>query len=64
MLSRVYGVPASDEVPPVAGDELLPEVDEALAEALVDQGEDGTGALGLLRDARSVLVGGVLERPA
>lgn len=48
---------------PVAGGDELPEVDEVLAQALTAQGEQGTRALGLLRDARRVLAGAGLERP-
>lgn len=46
------------------GDDVLPDVDEVLAAALVAQGERGARALGLLRDARRVLSGIGLERPA
>ncbi|MFJ8078865.1 hypothetical protein ACIQ7Q_34245 [Streptomyces sp. NPDC096176] len=53
----------SDEMPPPGVDEL-PEVDEVLAESLVAQGAKGKRALGLLRDARRVLAGSFLERPA
>ncbi|MFF8994498.1 hypothetical protein ACF09H_32160 [Streptomyces sp. NPDC014983] len=57
----------SSEVPP-AGGELsvarLPVVDEVLAAALAAQGAAGVRALGLLRDARRVLAGAGLERPA
>ncbi|MYR76570.1 hypothetical protein GTW49_30770, partial [Streptomyces sp. SID4925] len=42
----------------------LPEVDEVLAAALCAQGATGVRALGLLRDARRVLAGAGLERPA
>ncbi|WP_282108082.1 hypothetical protein [Streptomyces sp. RK31] len=53
---------------PPAGGELpvaqLPEVDEILAAALTAQGAAGVRALGLLRDARRVLAGTYLERPA
>ncbi|MGW2035230.1 hypothetical protein [Streptomyces sp. NPDC001811] len=47
---------------PAGGDELL-DVDEDLAVALTAQGEPGVRALGLLRDARRILVGTGLERP-
>ncbi|MCC9690157.1 hypothetical protein [Streptomyces sp. MNU103] len=53
--------------PPESGDERpqaqTPEVDETLAAALTAQGEPGVRALGLLRDARQILVGTFLERP-
>ncbi|MEU4077729.1 hypothetical protein [Streptomyces venezuelae] len=53
---------------PPAGGELpaaqLPVVDEVLAAALTAQGAGGVRALGLLRDARRVLAGTCLERPA
>ncbi|WP_141658570.1 hypothetical protein [Streptomyces mutabilis] len=53
---------------PPAGGELpaaqLPVVDEVLAAALTAQGTAGVRALGLLRDARRVLDGIGLERPA
>lgn len=50
-------------MPPAGGDEL-PEVDEVLAAALTAQGAPGVRALGLLRDARRILTGGFLQRPA
>ncbi|WP_329020286.1 hypothetical protein [Streptomyces sp. NBC_01601] len=53
----------SNEMPPVGGDEL-PEVDEVLAAALTAQGEPGVRALGLLQDARQILAGDFLQRPA
>ncbi|WP_031087892.1 hypothetical protein [Streptomyces sp. NRRL S-1831] len=53
--------------PPESGDERpqaqTPEIDETLAAALTAQGEPGVRALGLLRDARQILVGTFLERP-
>ncbi|WP_225828801.1 hypothetical protein [Streptomyces naphthomycinicus] len=53
---------------PPSGGELpaaqLTVVDEVLAAALTAQGAAGVRALGLLRDARRVLAGSVLERPA
>lgn len=53
--------------PPESGDERpqaqTPEVDETLAAALTAQREPGVRALGLLRDARQILVGTFLERP-
>ncbi|MDX3695024.1 hypothetical protein PV726_32740 [Streptomyces europaeiscabiei] len=48
------------EMPPAE----LPVVDEVLAEALTAQGAPGVRALGLLRDARRILAGTLLERPA
>ncbi|MEO3978967.1 hypothetical protein [Streptomyces sp. CAU 1734] len=54
-------LPAAGPLPPLD----LPEVDEVLAAALRAQGEAGSRALGLLRDAARVLSGaGGLERPA
>lgn len=52
--------PADAELPPLE----LPVVDEVLAAALMAQGAAGARALGLLRDARRVLAGTGLERPA
>ncbi|WP_043507489.1 hypothetical protein [Streptomyces glaucescens] len=56
-----------DTKPPERGDERpqtqTPEVDEALAAALTAQGEPGVRALGLLPDARRILVGTFPERP-
>ncbi|WP_247701350.1 hypothetical protein [Streptomyces sp. RM72] len=52
--------PAGGELPSVQ----LPVVDEVLAAALTAQGAGGVRALGLLRDARRVLAGTYLERPA
>ncbi|MFI1530673.1 hypothetical protein [Streptomyces griseus] len=52
--------PADAELPPLE----LPVVDEVLAAALMSQGAAGARALGLLRDARRVLAGSGLERPA
>ncbi|MET8608906.1 hypothetical protein ABZV92_35780 [Streptomyces rubiginosohelvolus] len=52
--------PADAERPDVQ----LPVVDEVLAAALMAQGAAGARALGLLRDARRVLAGAGLERPA
>ncbi|MEV6426006.1 hypothetical protein [Streptomyces sp. NPDC051662] len=53
----------NDEMPP-AGEDVLPAVDEVLADALLAQGGVGERALGLLRDAHRVLSGaGGLERP-
>ncbi|MFI1189643.1 hypothetical protein [Streptomyces californicus] len=52
--------PAGGELPDVQ----LPVVDEVLAAALMAQGAAGVRALGLLRDARRVLAGTGLERPA
>ena len=53
---------------PPAGGELaaveLPVVDEVLAAALTAQGATGVRALGLIRDARRILAGTGLERPA
>ncbi|MET8771671.1 hypothetical protein [Streptomyces sp. NPDC004658] len=54
-------------MPPVGGElpaARLPVVDEVLAAALTAQGAGGVRALGLLRDARRVLAGTCLERPA
>ncbi len=54
-------------MPPPGGelpDIQLPVVDEVLAAALMAQGAAGVRALGLLRDARRVLAGTGLERPA
>jgi hypothetical protein len=63
----LYGAPVSNEMP-LAGGELpalkRPAVDEVLAAALTGQGAPGVRALGLLRDARRVLTGAWLERPA
>ncbi|KOU10334.1 hypothetical protein ADK87_03785 [Streptomyces sp. NRRL F-4711] len=42
----------------------LPVVDEVLAAALTAQGASGVRALGLLRDARQILAGTGLQRPA
>src|SRR5512147_1316110 len=56
----LYGAPVSNEMPR-AGEDELPEADEALAAALT---APGVWALGLLRDARRILVGGFLQRPA
>ncbi|MGW3387343.1 hypothetical protein [Streptomyces cinereoruber] len=53
----------NNEGMPVVGGDELPEVDEALAQALSAQGETGRRALGLLRDACRVLSGAGLERP-
>ncbi|MFE6274093.1 hypothetical protein ACFVQ9_35490 [Streptomyces goshikiensis] len=48
---------------PLAGEDVLPVVDEVLAGALEAQGEQGARALGLIRDAHRILSGaGVLER--
>ncbi|MFE4336573.1 hypothetical protein ACFRQM_46725 [Streptomyces sp. NPDC056831] len=52
----------SNQTPP-AGEDELPEVDEVLAQALAAQGAPGARALGLLRDARRILTGTMLERP-
>ncbi|MFF9458629.1 hypothetical protein [Streptomyces flaveolus] len=53
----------SNETPP-AGEDDLPEVDEALAKVLTAQGAPGVRALGLVRDAHRILSGvGGLERP-
>ncbi|MFB8401133.1 hypothetical protein [Streptomyces sp. NPDC055912] len=53
----------SNQTPP-AGEDVLPEVDEVLARALLDQGAQGVRALGLVRDAHRILSGaGGLERP-
>jgi hypothetical protein len=49
---------------PPAGGDGLPVVDEVLAAALTGQGAPGVRALGLLRDARRILTGAVLERSA
>lgn len=49
---------------PPAGEDELPAVDEVLAAALTAQGEPGVRALGLLRDARRILAGIGLDRPA
>ncbi|MET8631787.1 hypothetical protein [Streptomyces sp. NPDC004680] len=54
----------SDEIAASAAVSVLPEVDEVLAEALQAQGDAGVRALGLLRDARQVLAGAGLARPA
>jgi hypothetical protein len=48
----------------LAGEAVLPEVDEVLEGALVAQGEPGVRALGLLQDARRALTGAGLVRPA
>ncbi len=48
---------------PTGGDDL-PVVDEVLAAALTAQGEPGVRALDLLQDARRILTGGFLQRPA
>lgn len=61
---RDYGAAVSDEVAASAAVSVLPEVDEVLAEALEVQGDAGVRALGLLRDARQVLAGAGLARPA
>ncbi|MEV6680723.1 hypothetical protein AB0N09_28235 [Streptomyces erythrochromogenes] len=51
----------SNVMPPA---DELPVIDEVLAAALTAQGAPGVRALGLLRDARRILTGTVLERPA
>ncbi|MFJ4932128.1 hypothetical protein [Streptomyces sp. NPDC088736] len=51
---------ADDELPAAK----LPVVDDVLAAALCAQGAAGVRALGLLRDARRILAGSGLERPA
>ncbi|WP_199800767.1 hypothetical protein [Streptomyces marianii] len=54
----------SDETMRPAGGGELPAVDEVLAAALCAQGEPGVRALDLLQDARRILAGGLLRRPA
>lgn len=56
--------PAGGELPAPGLLVELPVVDEVLAAALRAQGAAGVRALGLLRDARRVLAGAGLERPA
>ncbi|MCX4581198.1 hypothetical protein OHB41_50530 [Streptomyces sp. NBC_01571] len=48
----------------MAGRDVVPQVDEVLAATLTAQGEPGVRALALLGDARRILVGSFLERPA
>jgi hypothetical protein len=49
---------------PPTGEDELPEVDEVLAAAMAVQGPPGVRALGLLRDARRILTGTLLEQSA
>ncbi|MGW9047753.1 hypothetical protein ACWGQL_35210 [Streptomyces lydicus] len=54
----------SDETIRLAGGDELPVADDVLAAALTAQGEPGVRALDLLQDARRILTGGLLRRPA